>query len=620
MCGIAGILDLDRQFSKADLQAMCDVIRHRGPDGDGYYIDGPIGLGHRRLRIIDLEGGKQPMTNEDSSVWITFNGEIYNFQDLQKDLTARGHNFHTHSDTEAIIHAYEEYGESCVEHLKGMFSFAIWDSKEQKLFLARDRVGKKPLYYYLSDKKLIFASEIKAIIQNKTVLRDIDLTALRDYLIYLYIPPPKTIFKNIFKLPPGHCMVVDNKLNTTVRRYWNLEFKPDYSIKESEWIEGLREKLLNAVKIRLISDVPLGAFLSGGIDSSAVVAMMSQVMDQPVKTFSIGFEEEEFSELKYARMVAEKFNTNHHEMIVRPDAIELLPKLAWEFDEPFADSSAIPTYYVSKMAREHVTVVLSGDGGDETFAGYSRYASACYYHSRHDKIPGFLRRMIFGGASSLMPRGMRGKGLLRHLSETPFKRYRGMITQDEPGYIGEILSKDVLRDIGRYSEDDYFLEYYNKYPDLDYLTKIQYLDTMTYLPEDILVKVDRASMLNSLETRAPLLDHEILEYLARVPSSYKLRNGEKKYLLKKALEGVLPTDILYRKKMGFGVPLVHWFKRDISDYTSDILLSKRSTERNLLNRKYIESLLKNHQHRGRDLSVKIWNLLFFENWCREWLD
>ena len=620
MCGIAGILDLDKQINKKDLHGMCEVISHRGPDGDGYYIDGSVGLGHRRLRIIDLEGGKQPMTNEDSTVWITYNGEIYNFKDLQKDLTARGHHFHTHSDTEAIIHAYEEYGDDCVEHLNGMFAFCIWDKKRKRLFLARDRVGKKPLYYYLSDKKFIFASEIKAIIQNKTVARNIDLTALRDYLVYLYIPPPKTIFKKIYKLPPGHCMVVDNKMNTTVSRYWDLKFNPDYSIKEQDWIEGLREKLLNAVKIRLISDVPLGAFLSGGIDSSAVVALMSQIMDQPVKTFSIGFEEEEFSELKYARMVAKKFNTNHHEMVVNPDAIELLPELAWEFDEPFADSSAIPTYYVSKMAREHVTVVLSGDGGDETFAGYSRYASACYYHSNHDKIPAFLRRLIFGGVSSLMPKGMRGKGLLRHLSETPFKRYRGMITQDEPGYIGDILSEDVLREIGRDSEDGYFLEYYNKQSDMDYLTKIQYLDTMTYLPEDILVKVDRASMLNSLEVRAPLLDHEILEYLAKVPSDYKLRNGEKKYLLKKALEGILPTEILYRKKMGFGVPLVHWFKKDISDYTSDILLSKRSTERNLLNRKYIESLLKNHQHRGRDLSVKIWNLLFFENWCRKWLD
>ncbi len=620
MCGIAGILDLERQFNKTDLQAMCDIIRHRGPDGDGYYIDGAVGLGHRRLRIIDLEGGKQPMSNEDGTVWITFNGEIYNFQVLQKNLIARGHRFHTHSDTETIIHAYEEYGDNCVEYINGMFSFAIWDAKEQRMFIARDRVGKKPFYYYLSDKKFIFSSELKAIIQNKTVPRNIDLTALRDYLLYLYVPPPKTIFKGIFKLPPGHYMVVDNKLNTSIKRYWDLEFNPDYSIKESEWIDGLREKLLDAVKIRLISDVPLGAFLSGGIDSSAVVALMSQIMDQPVKTFSIGFEEEKYSELKYARIVAEKFNTNHHEMIVNPDAIELLPELAWEFDEPFADSSAIPTYYVSKMAREHVTVVLSGDGGDETFAGYSRYASAFYYHNRYDKIPGFLRRLVFGGASSLMPNGMRGKGLLRHLSETPFKRYRGMITQDEPGYIGGVLSEDVLREIGRDSEDGYFYEFYNKQPDMDYLTKIQYLDTMTYLPEDILVKVDRASMLTSLEARAPLLDHGILEYMAKVPSEYKFRNGEKKYLLKKALDGILPEEILYRKKMGFGVPLVHWFKKDLSEYTSDLLLSKQCIERNLLNRKYIESLLKNHQYRGRDLSAKIWNLLFFENWCRAWLD
>ncbi len=620
MCGIAGIFDLDRQFSKSDLQAMCEVIRHRGPDGDGYYIDGAVGLGHRRLRIIDLEGGKQPMSNEDGTIWITFNGEIYNFKQLQKDLEGRGHYFHSHSDTEAIIHAYEEYGGNCVEHINGMFSFCIWDAKRERLFLARDRVGKKPLYYYFDGKKFIFASEIKSIIQNRNIPREMDLTALRDYLVYQYIPPPKTIFKGIKKLPPGHYMVIDNKLNLTVKRYWDLNFIPDHSIEEGEWIEGLREKLLVAVKRRLISDVPLGAFLSGGVDSSAVVSMMSQLMDQPVKTFSIGFEEEKFSEINYARIVANRFNTDHHEMIVKPDAIELLPKLAWEFDEPFADSSAIPTYYVSKMAREHVTVILSGDGGDEPFAGYRRYTFACHYQNRIDFIPGFLRRLVFGGLSSLVPHGMRGKGTLRHLSETLFERYRGFVTQDEPGYIDGILSGDVLREIGRENDNDYFLQYYNKFPKADYLTKIQYLDIMTYLPEDILVKVDRASMLNSLETRAPLLDHELLEYLAKIPSHLKVKNGETKYLLKKALEGILPEEILYRKKMGFGVPLVHWFKKDILEYTREILLSKQSIERGFFNRRYIETILQAHQHRGRDLSAKIWSLLFFENWCRVWLD
>lgn len=623
MCGIAGIISPENDhWLKAQTQAMIRVMDHRGPDGQGIYCDGPACIGHRRLSIIDLEGGKQPMSNEDNTVWITFNGEIYNFIDLKKDLENKGHVFRNKSDTEAIVHAYEEYGEECVKKLRGMFAFGLWDSNKRQFFLARDRLGKKPLYYFYDGRRLIFASEIKSILQVDGVDKTLDISALTDYFTYMYIPFPKTIFKNIYKLPPAHTLRTkqigpNGKLELSIKEYWDLNYLPDYSRSEESWLEALEEKILEAVKIRLISDVPLGAFLSGGIDSSAVVAMMSQVDNQPVKTFSIGFEDIQFSELEYARQVAQKYNTDHHEMIVKPDAIEILPKLAWQFDEPFADSSALPTYYVSKMTRQNVTVALSGDGGDEVFAGYEKY-SAFLRYQKADLIPDKIRKMIFGGLSDAMPFGMRGKGIIRHISESSFARFAGMVTQTSTGVLDNLFHRDLKHQIN--VTYDFLDTYYRRFCGNDDLSRLQYMETKTYLAEDILTKVDRASMLCSLETRAPLLDHELLELVATIPSDLKLKNGEKKYILKKLMVNYLPENIIYRKKKGFNIPLSKWFKADFNQYARDLLLSATSSNRGIFNTTTIERILDTHSKKGRNLSDIIWALLFFESWCRQWLD
>lgn len=625
MCGILGILNANGEpVDRGKLLSMAAVMSHRGPDGEGAHCDGPAGLAHRRLSIIDLSGGAQPMSNEDGTVWITFNGEIYNFPDLKRDLEAKGHVFRTRSDTEAIVHAYEEYGPDCVKRLRGMFAFGIWDARRKRLFLARDRMGKKPLHYFSDGKRFIFASEIKAIVQDRQVPREIDPEALVDYFTYMYVPFPRTIFRSVRKLPPAHWMTVSLEpggwLTPDVKPYWDLRYEPETSVSEEDWIAGLREKIAEAVRIRLISDVPLGAFLSGGVDSSAVVAAMAAQGGPPVKTFSIGYEEEAFNELKYARVVARRFGTDHHEEIVRPNAIDLLPTLAWEFDEPFADSSAIPTYHVSRMARQHVTVILSGDGGDETFAGYRRYAWADSL-ARWDFLPGAVREAVFGWPSALMPAGMRGKGALRNMAMPPFERYMSLITHNEPGYLTGLLTDEVKTQAGTALADSpLFRAFYDRHPHADYVTRIQYLDTKTYLAEDILTKVDRASMLCSLETRAPLLDHELQEYVARMPASLKLRGGEKKYILRRALRGVLPDEILDRPKMGFDVPLIKWFRNDLHGCAREMLTSPAFRQRGLFDPRFVEKVLDDHQKKTRDLSARIWSLLFFEQWCRNWVD
>ncbi|HEY4708319.1 MAG TPA: asparagine synthase (glutamine-hydrolyzing) [Thermodesulfobacteriota bacterium] len=621
MCGIAGIIDPAATPERRLIERMCRVMSHRGPDGEGYYVEGPAALGHRRLSIIDLEGGAQPISNEDGTLWLTFNGEIYNFMGLRDDLVARGHVFRTRSDSETIVHAFEEYGEDCLERLRGMFAFAIWDSVKKELFMARDRLGKKPLYYYADRGRLLFASELKAILEDSRVPRELDTMAVADYFTYHYVPFPGTIFKGIRKLPPGHFLRFSpgSGGELAVKQYWDVKYEPDHTLTEEDWAQAIREKLEEAVRIRLVSDVPLGAFLSGGIDSSAVVAMMSLSGARPINTFSIGFREKDFSELEYARMVSERFGTTHHELTVEPDAIALLPKLAWDFDEPFADSSAIPTYYVSKMAREHVTVILSGDGGDEVFAGYRRYLWANDM-TKYDFVPAPVKRIFFGATAAMLPDGMRGKGMLTHLSKDPFQRYAGLNTHADNGYLGNLLSDTLLKELeGRELPGYWNLRRFYESFDGDYLSRIQYADTKTYLAEDILTKVDRASMLNSLETRAPLLDHELVELAARIPSAMKVRKNETKYMLKKAMSGILPDEILYRRKMGFGVPLVHWFKKDLKDYAREVLLTRQARERGLFNTRHIEGMLDSHMKTGRDMSARIWALLFFEHWCAQWL-
>lgn len=632
MCGILGIINHKQPIDTQLLFNMTETLKHRGPDGEGYLIGsnsgdyvirnskeelsgetGNIALGHRRLTIIDFSTGSQPMTNEDGRIVITFNGEIYNFQELRSQLQALGHKFSTdHSDTETIIHAYEQWGPSCLEQLRGMFAFGILDLDKKHLFLARDRLGKKPLYYYVENGKFVFASELKAILEDRTIPRQIDPSALTEYLLLGYIVSPKTIFKNIYKLEPGHFVFKNiESLSRSIEQeiYWKADYKPDFTKKEDDWAAEVEHGIRESVKLRMISDAPLGAFLSGGLDSTCIVSMMAKQSSKKIKTFSIGFKEKDYSETKYARQVAEKYDTDHYEQIVTPNAFELLPKLAWQYDEPFGDSSAIPTYYVSKMAREHITVALSGDGGDEIFAGYSRYTQALDY-LKADRIPSVLKPAV-GLIAGLYPDWVKGKGFLTRISLNEKERFYSMLSSkvysrmlDRSGY-----AKDVDNPLERH---------WNSNLD-DYISQMQYLDVEVYLPEDILVKVDRASMLCSLEARAPLIDHKVVELLGRIPSNFKIKNGSKKYILKKIMKDDWNEDFLERKKMGFGVPLQYWFKeKDFEPLLNETILSEKSFISNFISRQQVSKLVDGHLKGQRDFSSDIWRILFLEEWARIW--
>jgi len=624
MCGICGIYNFktDQPVSRDLLKAMADTLIHRGPDEEGVYISGSLGLGHRRLSIIDLGGGHQPMTNEDQTVWVVFNGEIYNFGELQDGLVQKGHIFKTRSDTEVIVHLYEEYGERCFQYLRGMFAIAIWDARNRKLLLARDRVGKKPLFYFYDGSRIIFASEMKAILKVPGIPRELDLEALSDYFSLLYIPAPKSIFKQVRKLRPAHYLVISDQDFREVE-YWDIGFARTLELSEEEWCARLLDAYREAVRIRLISDVPLGAFLSGGIDSSSVVALMSELMGGPVMTSSIGFDEEEFNELDYARLVVSRFNTDHHEEIVRPDAAGILKKLTWHYDEPFADSSAIPTYYVSKVARKQVTVALSGDGGDENFAGYRRY----YFDQRENRLRAFLplsiRRPIFGTLAAVYPKAdwapriFRGKATFESLACSPIEGYFLSMSAFRPAFKERLLHQEVKRELAGYDSLEVFRYYYEKADTQDPLSRIQYVDIKTYLTDDILVKVDRASMANSLEVRAPILDHKFMELAATIPSSLKLRGRTGKYILKKALTGIVPEEILTRRKMGFAVPLARWFRNELKDMAYEVIFTP--SEDGLLDKSTIQQIWKQHQSNLRDRSTELWALLMFRMWQREFM-
>ncbi len=627
MCGICGIFDAAGagESQQALVRRMSDTLTHRGPDNDGFYADPHCVLGHRRLKIIDLSPlGRQPMTNEDESVWISFNGEIYNYLELRPSLLQSGHKFRSQSDTEVMLHLYEDEGEDFLKKLNGMFALALWDKRRRRLLLARDRFGKKPLYYWSDGRRLLFGSELKALLADPAVPREIDPEAISLYLSFGYIPCPRTIFKNVFKLPPASYLVAEPGLDQRVRlhapqSYWTLQYRPNPGLTEEDCTAQIADLIRDAVRIRMYSDVPLGAFLSGGLDSSTVVAAMSQVSERPVETFSIGFEEESFDEAPYAEIVAKKFGTNHHTFRCRPDALEVLPILAHHFDEPFADSSMIPTYYVSKIAREHVTVALSGDGGDEVFAGYTRYDNAMRRHQWSQWLPDLLLRGAFQSATWLYPRRFRGWGILSRNAQSPFASFVTEVSNFHPREKEAILTERYRR-MPNGDSFHYASEVAARAGAGDLLSQIQYVDQMLYLPDDILVKVDRASMAVSLETRAPLLDYRIAEFLATAPAEMRYRNGVKKYLLKKAVQGTLPDSIIHRSKMGFGVPLKHWFRKEAADLAREMLLSQKARERGFFSVSEVEWTLNNHAASGRDFSFKLWALLFFEAWCQKWLD
>jgi len=616
MCGIAGRINFTKTHlvEFAELKAMTDAIVHRGPDDEGHFLDQNVGLGFRRLSIIDLHTGHQPLSNQEMDTWITFNGEIYNYQTLRAELIQKGHVFKTATDTEVILKLYIEYGEHCVDYLRGMFAFVIWDGCKKQLFGARDRFGIKPFYYYIDQESFIWASELKAINVAGGITKDISLEALDAYFAYGFILNDQSIFNQIKKLQPAHYFILkpfdDKKL--TLRKYWEISFTPDYSKSEQYWIKAIQEALYESVKLELVSDVPLGAFLSGGVDSSSVVAMMSKASNTPVKTFSIGFKEKEYNELEYARMVAKKFNTDHHELIVEPESIGLLPKLVHAYDEPFADSSAIPTYYVSKFAREHVTVALSGDGGDEMFAGYYSYAKMMNMRNSRLGSSRFVTSLA-KGIHDILPDHLYGKGFTYYLSRNNdaigayfclWKDY-----ERRKLYAGELF--DQLK---RSPAESKMISILNR-SNGDFLSRNQQLDMETYMVDDILTKVDRVSMLTSLEVRVPVIDHVFAELSFKIPSEYKLKGGSKKYIFKKAMEEVLPPEILSHKKQGFSVPFRLWFKDDLKEYLLDSI-QHNSELRQYINVDYLYKTFDNHQKGMRDFSGKIWSVLFFNEWLK----
>jgi len=627
VCGIVGIVRREGQSADAGVLAqMCDAIRHRGPDEEGSYVKDRIGLAMRRLAIIDIRGGQQPIHNEDCTAWIVFNGEIYNYQSLRASLERLGHKFYTDSDTEAIIHAYEEYGAECPTHLRGMFAFAIWDDRTGELFLARDRVGKKPLLYTDTGNQLIFASEFSALLKHPDISREVNTEAIDKYLSFMCVPAPLTAFRGIKKLEPGHTLRYKQDGTIEIKRYWLPDFNTKLHINEEEAGRRAIELLREAVRIRLISEVPLGAFLSGGIDSSAVVALMSEESSAPVKTFSIGFEEQDFSELHHARRIAEHFGADHHEFIVRPDALEVLPTLVEHYGEPYADSSAIPTYYVAKETRRHVTVALNGDGGDESFAGYERYAAMRIAETYH-KLPNALRKTFIERAFEWMPapensrhRLRRAKRFMKAASLPKVERYLRWVSAFDTEAKQQLYTDDFRHRTSASSSAECLAPWFAKANGTGIVDATLLTDMMTYLPNDLLVKVDIASMAVSLEARSPFLDHKVIEFAASLPEKYKLRGLTTKYLLKRVLEKLLPAENLNRRKMGFGVPIGHWLRAEMQPFLRETLLSEKSLGRNLFKPEVVKRLIEQHTCGGRDHAPKLWTLLMLELWFERFID
>jgi asparagine synthase (glutamine-hydrolysing) len=623
MCGIAGRLNFaaDEPVSSEAVRAMCATLRHRGPDDEGVYVDGPLGIGMRRLSIIDVVGGRQPIRNEDGSIWLVYNGEIYNFHELRSFLERQGHTFYTATDSEVLVHLYEEFGEDFLTPLAGMFALALWDRREKKLVLARDRLGIKPLYYSVTGGRLRFASELKALLADG-VERDIDLQALHDYLSLNYIPGERSIFQGVHKLPPGHLLICANG-TARIRRYWSLDYAATDGPSdrtEQSYREELHALLKTVVRQHLIADVPLGVLLSGGLDSGSLVALTREVSPRPVRTFSIGFEDPSYDELAGARAVARRFGTEHHERVVRPDAVRLLPSLVRFFDEPFADSSALALYSVCQLARGHVTVALSGEGGDEVFAGYETYAA---YRAAE-----LYKRLPSAIATRLVP------ALVRHM---PVSHRRVSLDYRAKRFIdGALLSpidghfhwklifsedaKEALYAGGKNGFESPLALYRRTYDTCsaaDPLAKLQHVDLAIYLPDDILVKADRMSMANSLELRVPFLDHRVVQFAATLPTSLKLRGFTKKYILKRLMAPRLPTSSVHGRKRGFNVPVPLWLHGELRDLVHDVLGPDRIRRDGFFDPEVVETMIKNHETRRLDLSRNIWGLLVFALWLDE---
>lgn len=632
MCGIVGILSDprgNRENLTGRVAAMANSLAHRGPDDEGFFIADGVVLGHRRLSIIDLATGHQPMFNEDGSVCIVFNGEIYNFAEIKAELVKQGHRFSSNSDTETIVHAYEEWGHACVHRLRGMFAFGIWDDREQKLFIARDRLGKKPLFYADYAGQFVFASEMKAILTDPNFDRSMDEEALAAYFLFSYIPAPLTIFKNIRKLPPGHTLTVQNG-QVTIERYWDITFEPDHRKTESQFIDEFQHLLDESVRIRLISDVPLGAFLSGGIDSSTVVALMHRHSREPVKTFTIGFGGTTGGfddERRYARLVADRYHTEHHEHEVLPQVESLLDGIVTAFDEPFADDSTIPSHYVCKMAREKVTVALSGLGGDEAFAGYERYLGF-KIGQLYNRIPGSIREHLILKLVERMPETASGSNRINHLKRfvrssvgDVGRQYLGFITKLPQPYQREFFSAGGrCYQAAIAAAKQRFLDIYNNDNAEDPLNKAFYCDIKTYLPEDILACTDRTSMWNSLEVRAPFVDHQLLEYCATIPPSLKMKWFRKKYLLKKGVASLLPAEVLAHRKQGFVGPMTTWLQTDLKELTLRKLSPEKLSKHGLFNQGTIQTILEDHFSRREINDTLIWSLLIFQTWFDLYLD
>lgn len=625
MCGIAGTFSFDdRHHTSASLiSRMCAQIQHRGPDDEGIYVNGRIGLGVRRLSIIDLPGGHQPIPNEDKSVWVIFNGEIYNFKQLREDLERIGHEFVTNSDTETVVHAYESDGVDCVNKLRGMFALAIWDEKQERLFLARDRLGKKPLYYTIQNGALRFASELMSLLHDQATRPAINLEALDLYLTFQYVPSPLTMFEGIYKLPPATFLRCD-KSGVALKRYWAPDDSHQPYHDQQEYCDRLVSLLKESVRLRMLSDVPLGAFLSGGIDSSVIVALMAERSAAPIKTFSIGFREEQFSELPYARRVAKHFGTDHQELVVTPDILRIIPTLVRHYGEPFGDSSAVPTYYLSEMTRRSVTVALSGDGGDELFAGYTKYPlferliSAPRAISRARHLINRALRILGPPPPLAHDAGARLRRALNARTLSPEDRNFHWATTCDDSFKRRLYLPDIRQAVAPRPAADFHRGQLNGSHQSDAISRVLFADIVGYLPDDLLVKLDIASMANSLEVRCPFLDHELVEFSLSIPWTYKLRNGHTKLLLKHAFRNVLPPDILARPKVGFAVPIDHWLRTHLRSYTSDTLLDSIGIKR-FFDLTFVERLLRSH-NAGIDHGAKLWLLLNFALWHHAFME